>query len=205
MTIRYSVVKASLDKATALLFIIITAPIQLAVACLVRLKHGKPVLFKQERPGLHGVPFTLLKFRSMRPYDESRGWTTDEQRLTPLGRFIRAWSIDELPSLINVLKGEMSMVGPRPLLMQYLGLYNPEQARRHEVRPGITGLAQVRGRNSLNWEQKFSLDLEYVENQSLVLDLKILFETVWIVLRRHGVSATGAATMPEFQGNDSAL
>lgn len=196
----YSVTKRALDVACALLGIAATAPLQVAIAAIILAKDGRPVIFRQDRPGLDGETFGLLKFRTMRPYDEKRGWVTDQQRLTRFGRSLRASSLDELPSLINVLKGDMSLVGPRPLLVKYLGLYTPEQLRRHNVRPGMTGLAQVRGRNALSWEEKFSLDLEYVDRQSLLLDIRIILETFNIVLARTGVSAPGEATMPEFRG-----
>lgn len=168
---------------------------------------GRPILFKQLRSGLHGRPFYLYKFRTMTDARNAGGQLLpDEQRLTRLGRWLRATSLDELPELWNVLKGDMSLVGPRPLLMEYLERYTPEQARRHEVKPGITGWAQVNGRNALSWEEKFRLDVWYVDNWSLWLDLKILFMTVLKVLRREGISAEGYATMPEFMGsarNDS--
>ncbi len=168
----------------------------------VRRKLGSPVFFRQTRPGLHGRPFNMVKFRTM---TDARGrdgqFLPDAERLTAFGRFLRASSLDELPELLNVLKGEMSLVGPRPLLMEYLPLYSPEQARRHEVRPGITGWAQVNGRNALSWEEKFKLDVWYVDHRSLWLDIKILWLTVRKVLVREGISAPGDATMPIFRGN----
>lgn len=197
---RFETVKRAFDLLIAVVGLLITFPIQLAIAILLFVKQGRPVLFRQLRPGLGGQTFYLLKFRTMRPYSEKKGWVTDEQRLTGLGRFLRSSSLDELPSLVNVIKGDMSIVGPRPLLLKYLDLYTPEQARRHEVRPGITGLAQVRGRNSLNWDEKFALDIEYVERKSLLLDIRIILKTVAVVLHRRGVSASGEATMPEFRG-----
>lgn len=182
--------------------ILLTAPLMLLIALLVRLKLGKPVLFRQVRPGLHGKPFVMLKFRTMTNDCDAKGeLLPDEQRLTPFGKWLRSTSLDELPELFNVLKGEMSLVGPRPLLMEYLPRYTPEQARRHEVKPGITGWAQVNGRNALSWEEKFKLDLWYVDHWNLWLDLKILWWTVWKVLKREGISAEGAATMPVFMGS----
>jgi lipopolysaccharide/colanic/teichoic acid biosynthesis glycosyltransferase len=174
----------------------------LVLAVMVRIHLGSPVLFRQQRPGLHGRPFMMLKFRTM---TDERGpdgaLKCDVERLTPFGRFLRASSLDELPELWNVLDGNMSLVGPRPLLMEYLPLYTPEQARRHDVRPGITGWAQVNGRNAISWEEKFKLDVWYVDNLSLWLDLKILLLTVKKVLLRDGISATGEATMPKFTGS----
>lgn len=174
----------------------------LLLAWVVRLKLGRPVFFRQVRPGLYGQPFEMVKFRTMT--DErgpDGGLLPDAMRLTPFGRWLRASSLDELPELWNVLKGDMSLVGPRPLLMEYLPLYSPEQARRHEVRPGITGWAQVNGRNAISWEQKFALDVWYVDNHSLWLDIKILWLTVKKVLVRDGISAAGEATMPKFTGS----
>jgi sugar transferase EpsL len=162
---------------------------------------GSPVLFRQTRPGLHGAPFELLKFRTMTEAQApGRRLPPDVERLPALGRVLRATSLDELPELFNVLKGDMSLVGPRPLLGQYLDRYTPAQARRHEVKPGITGWAQVNGRNAITWEEKFALDVWYVDNQSIWLDLKILAMTAWKVLKREGISAEGEATMPEFMG-----
>jgi len=171
-------------------------PVLAVVGVAVRFALGKPIFFMQERPGLGGRSFKLVKFRTMREGDG-----TDAERLTPLGKVLRATSLDELPELLNVLKGEMSLVGPRPLLMRYLPRYTPEQARRHEVRPGITGWAQVNGRNAISWEQKFAYDVWYVDHQSFALDLKILWLTVWQVVTRRGVSAEGEATMGEFWGS----
>jgi lipopolysaccharide/colanic/teichoic acid biosynthesis glycosyltransferase len=176
-------------------------PVLIVLAILVRLQIGSPVLFRQQRPGRGGEPFHLLKFRTMTSDQDSRGnLLPDAQRLTRFGRFLRSTSLDELPELFNVLKGVMSLVGPRPLLMEYLPLYTPEQARRHEVRPGITGWAQVNGRNAISWEEKFQLDLWYVENQSFWLDVKILLLTVMAVSKREGISAQQHATMPFFKG-----
>lgn len=184
-------------------FGLLTLAVPLAVlAWLVRRKLGSPVFFSQVRPGLHGKPFRMVKFRTMTDArDASGSLLPDAQRLTSFGRFLRASSLDELPELWNVLRGEMSLVGPRPLLVEYLPLYSPEQARRHEVRPGITGWAQVNGRNAISWEDKFKLDVWYVDNSSLLLDIKILWLTVKKVLVRDGISAAGEATMPKFQGD----
>ena len=170
----------------------------------IRRKLGSPVFFRQVRPGKHAHPFEMVKFRTMTSECGPDGQLLpDALRLTPFGRFLRATSLDELPELWNVLKGDMSLVGPRPLLVEYLPLYTPEQARRHEVRPGITGWAQVNGRNTISWEDKFALDVWYVDNRSLCLDIKILWLTVKKVLVRDGISATGEATMPRFTGNKS--
>ena len=167
----------------------------------MRLKLGSPVLFRQRRPGLHGKPFTIYKFRTMTDARDAQGkLLPDAERLTPFGRFLRSASLDELPELFNVLKGDMSLVGPRPLLMQYLDRYTPEQMRRHEVKPGITGWAQVNGRNAITWEQKFALDVWYVDNKSLGLDGKIILLTLWKILKREGISQPGQATMEEFMG-----
>lgn len=176
-------------------------PVMAVVAILVRRRMGAPVIFRQQRPGKDGQPFQMLKFRTMRDAVGSDGRPlADAERLTDLGRFLRASSLDELPELWNVLKGEMSLVGPRPLLMDYLPLYDAEQARRHEVRPGVTGWAQVNGRNALTWNEKFALDVWYVDNRSLWLDFRILLMTAGKVLRRDGISAAGEATMPRFEG-----
>ncbi|NCC61055.1 MAG: sugar transferase [Verrucomicrobiae bacterium] len=173
------------------------------LACLLRLKLGSPIFFHQIRPGLYGKPFELIKFRTMtEARDEQGHLLPDAERLTGLGRFLRASSLDELPELWNVLRGDMSLVGPRPLLMQYLERYSPEQARRHEVRPGLTGWAQVNGRNALSWEERFKLDVWYVDNQSLWLDLKILGLTVAKVVKREGITPGDRSTMPEFEGNN---
>lgn len=182
--------------------LLVLAPPLLLLWGLVRCKLGSPVLFRQVRPGLHGRPFMMVKFRTM---TDERGvdgeLLPDAQRLTSFGRFLRATSFDELPELWNVLRGEMSLVGPRPLLMEYLPLYTLEQARRHEVRPGITGWAQVNGRNALSWEERFKLDVWYVDHRSLWLDLRILWLTMRKVIVREGISAQGEATMPRFMGN----
>jgi len=188
--------KRLLDIKVSLLGLIIFSPLLGVIALAVMVSIGFPVIFRQERPGLKGKPFSLYKFRTMR-----MGEGEDVERLTWLGGFLRRFSLDELPELWNVLKGDMSLVGPRPLLMQYLSRYTPEQARRHEVRPGITGWAQVNGRNAVSWEQKFAYDVWYVDHRSFLLDLKILWLTVWKVLRGEGVSQPGQATMEEFKGS----
>lgn len=193
-------VKRGMDILASAVSLVVLFPLLLVLAAAVRLFLGRPVLFRQVRPGLHGRPFVLYKFRTMRDLRDANGnLLPDEQRLTPFGRFLRSASLDELPELFNVLRGDMSLVGPRPLLMEYLDRYTPEQARRHEVKPGITGWAQVNGRNSLSWEDKFRLDVWYVDHWSLWLDFKILWLTVVKVLRREGISAAGSATMPEFR------
>lgn len=193
--------KRLFDICGSLVGLILFSPVLLCVAILVRRNMGAPVLFIQQRPGLRGRPFRMVKFRSMRDAVSADGVPVpDAERLTKLGRVLRASSLDELPELWNVLKGDMSIVGPRPLLMEYLPLYSPEQARRHDVRPGITGWAQVNGRNALSWEEKFALDVWYVDNRSLWLDLRIIFLTISRVLRRDGISAAGEATMPKFTG-----
>jgi lipopolysaccharide/colanic/teichoic acid biosynthesis glycosyltransferase len=178
------------------------APLIGVIALAVRVQLGSPVFFRQRRPGLHGRIFEMVKFRTMTDARDAQGQLLpDAVRLTPFGRFLRSSSLDELPELWNVLKGEMSLVGPRPLLVQYLDRYSERQARRHEVKPGITGLAQVMGRNALAWEEKFEWDVRYVETRSLALDVKILFLTVKAVVFRTGISAAGEATMPEFRGS----
>jgi len=183
--------------------LLVLAPVFLLLMLLVRFKLGSPIFFTQVRPGLNGKPFTMYKFRTMKDERDAEGnLLPDAQRLTSFGKFLRSTSLDELPELINVLKGDMSLVGPRPLLMEYLPLYTSEQARRHEVRPGITGWAQVNGRNAISWEEKFKLDVWYVDNQSFWLDIKILLMTVGKVLKRDGISAEGEATMQKFRGND---
>ena len=195
--------KRAIDLVGAASGLILLSPLLLGVALAVRLGLGSPVLFRQIRPGLNGVPFELIKFRTMRidPAVGS-GIDSDSARLTKLGRFLRSSSLDELPELWNVLRGDMSLVGPRPLLMQYLDRYTPEQARRNLVKPGLTGWAQINGRNALSWEDKFALDNHYVDNQSLWLDLKIILITIGHLVRPRGISAEGAPTMPEFMGSD---
>jgi len=194
--------KRLFDLLAASLGLLVISPVLLAVAILVRIYLGSPVLFGQKRPGLHGQPFRIFKFRTMTDARAADGSPLpDEQRLTRLGRFLRASSLDELPELFNVLRGEMSLVGPRPLLMQYLERYSPEQSRRHDVLPGITGWVQVNGRNALTWEDKFRLDVWYVDHWSFWLDLKILFLTVSKVFKREGISQPGHATAEEFMGN----
>lgn len=196
----YDPIKRILDFVVGSLLLVLTLPIQVVVAVLVRLKLGSPVMFKQERPGKDGQVFTLRKFRTMLDEDPDSGLVTDEDRMTLLGEKLRSTSFDELPTLVNVVKGDMSLVGPRPLLVRYLDRYTPKQARRHEVRPGVTGLAQVSGRNSLTWDEKFELDVEYVDNRSIKLDCLILFKTVAAVFSRRGISHDDHATMHEFVG-----
>ena len=193
--------KRILDLSLTLPALLVLLPLLLILAGFVRLKLGSPVFFSQVRPGLHGSSFRMHKFRSMTQQVDARGnLLPDEKRLIKFGQFLRSTSLDELPELLNVLKGDMSLVGPRPLLMEYLDRYTPEQARRHEVRPGITGWAQVNGRNALSWEEKFKLDVWYVDNWSLWLDIRILWMTVFKTLRREGISAAGEATMSPFMG-----
>lgn len=194
--------KRLFDVAVSLLLIVVFLPLFLLLAILVKVKCGSPVLFSQIRPGLQGKPFMMIKFRTMNDRRNASGnFLPDALRLTTFGKTLRATSLDELPELWNVLKGEMSLVGPRPLLMEYLHLYTPEQARRHDVRPGITGWAQVNGRNALSWEERFALDVWYVDHKSFLLDVKILLLTVRQVITRKGVSAEGHATMPKFSGS----
>lgn len=198
---RSAALKRTFDVVVGAAALVLLAPVMIGVALLVRLRLGSPVLFRQVRPGLHGQPFEMIKFRTMRDAVGPDGLPlSDAERLTPFGRFLRSSSFDELPELWNVLTGDMSLVGPRPLLMEYVPLYSPEQARRHEVRPGVTGWAQVNGRNAIGWEQKFALDVWYVDNRSLWLDFKILLLTVMKVLRSEGVSAQGHVTMERFTG-----
>ena len=193
--------KRLFDLVLTLPALVLLSPLMGVLAALIRLKLGSPILFRQERPGLHGQLFTLTKFRTMTGERDADGHLLpDDQRLTPFGQFLRRASLDELPTLFNVLRGEMSLVGPRPLMPQYLDRYTPEQARRHAVRPGITGWAQINGRNALSWEAKFELDVWYVDHLSPWLDVKIIALTVWKVLRREGISQDGHVTMPEFMG-----
>lgn len=195
--------KRLFDILVASFVLILFSSVLVIVAFQINRKMGTPVLFHQIRPGRDGKPFEMVKFRTMKDAIDPQGnLLSDADRLTPFGQFLRSTSLDELPELWNVLKGDMSLVGPRPLLMEYLPLYSPEQARRHEVRPGVTGWAQVNGRNAISWEQKFKLDVWYVDNQSLWLDIKILFLTVKKVLVRDGISAEGEATMSKFMGSE---
>jgi len=197
--------KRVFDLLLASIGLVLITPLLVALALLVRLKLGKPIIFRQQRPGYRGKPFWIYKFRSMNDLRDPNGdLLADEQRLTKFGRFMRGASLDELPELVNVLRGEMSLVGPRPLLMQYLERYSPEQARRHEVLPGITGWAQIHGRNALTWEDKFHLDLWYVEHWSLWLDVRILLGTLAAAVKREGINQPGHATAEEFMGTQSA-
>lgn len=190
------------DMMSAMFGLVVISPVLIVTAILVRIKLGSPVLFKQQRPGLHAQPFQVYKFRTMTDQRDVDGQhLPDDVRLTPFGKLLRRLSLDELPQLLNVVKGDLSLVGPRPLLMQYLPLYSPEQARRHEVRPGITGWAQVNGRNAISWEEKFKLDVWYVDHQSFWLDLKILWMTFNKVFKREGIRQDGQATMEAFKGN----
>lgn len=194
-------VKRIFDVVVALSALVALAPLGLLLAVLIRAKLGAPIFFRQVRPGLNGKPFEMIKFRSMlNAWDAQGNPLPDHKRLTSFGKLLRSTSLDELPELWNVLRGDMSLVGPRPLLMEYLPLYNEHQARRHEVRPGITGWAQVNGRNAISWEQKFSYDVWYVDRQSLLLDIKILFLTLKKVLVREGISSDESVTMPKFEG-----
>lgn len=194
-------IKRPQDFLCAVLACIILSPVMLVIAILVKVKIGSPVLFAQERPGLNGEIFKLYKFRTMtNERDENGELLPDEQRLTPFGKMLRSTSLDELPELISILSGRMAVCGPRPLLVKYLPLYNEHQARRHEVRPGFTGLAQVNGRNSISWKEKFDLDVEYVDHITFLGDWKIIFQTVWIVLKREGIHSATSATMEEFMG-----
>lgn len=193
--------KRTLDLLVAGPALVLSLPVQAITAVAIRIKLGRPVLFRQARPGLNGEVFEMLKFRTMLLPDPERGLLTDADRMTRLGAFLRSTSLDELPTLWNIVRGDLSVVGPRPLLVRYLDRYSPEQARRHEVRPGLTGLAQVNGRNAISWEDKFAYDVQYVDQHSLALDVRIILRTVLQVLRRDGISASGEATMPEFRGD----
>jgi len=196
--------KRAFDVVVAVTALVVLAPFLAVIALMIRTRMGSPVLFRQVRPGLHGEPFTMLKFRTMTDRRDPRGeLLPDAERLTGLGQFLRRTSLDELPELLNVVAGEMSLVGPRPLLMEYLPLYNSEQRRRHDVRPGVTGWTQVNGRNALTWDEKFALDCWYVDHRSLLLDAKILVMTVGQVVGGHGVTAPGHATMEPFRGNSN--
>jgi sugar transferase EpsL len=194
-------VKRTCDIVGAAVVLILMTPVMILTGLLILVFMGRPVFFRQERPGLHGEPFTLHKFRTMKDERDAEGRPLgDELRLTRLGRVLRSSSIDELPTLLNVLKGEMSLVGPRPLLTEYLPLYDVEQSRRHEVKPGITGLAQVMGRNAIPWERKFELDVWYVEHRTLALDMRILFKTLANVFKREGINQEGHATVERYRG-----
>lgn len=195
------VIKRGVDIAASATGLIVLSPVMGATALAVRLSMGKPVLFRQERPGQDGEPFNILKFRTMHHVNPAKGLVDDASRLTEVGKILRSTSLDELPELFNVLRGDMSLVGPRPLRMKYLERYSPRQARRHEVPPGITGLAQVSGRNGITWEERFEYDVQYVDNWSLLLDAKILLDTILVVLRREGISEEGQVTMTEFTGS----
>lgn len=200
---RVGALKRLFDLVIASFALLLLFPVLLLVAWLVHRRLGSPVLFRQVRPGLHGKPFEMVKFRTMRDAVDTEGNALpDAERLTPFGRFLRSASLDELPELWNVIKGDMSLVGPRPLLMEYLPLYSKEQARRHEVRPGITGWAQVNGRNAVSWPEKFALDIWYVDNRSLLLDIRILLLTIKKVFVREGISAEGQATASRFTGDE---
>ncbi len=194
-------IKRLLDIIIASIALILLSPLYFYVAHKVKKNLGSPVLFRQVRPGLHGKPFEMIKFRSMKDAVDAQGNPLpDSERLTPFGKMLRATSLDEMPELWNVIKGDMSIVGPRPLLMEYLPLYSPEQAKRHNVRPGMTGHAQINGRNAIGWDEKFKLDTWYVDNQSTLLDFKIMFQTVHKVLAKDDISAEGEATMTRFEG-----
>jgi sugar transferase EpsL len=196
--------KRIMDVILSALMLVVLAPFLVVLSIIIRVFLGSPVLFKQMRPGLEGKPFTLFKFRTMTDRRDANGdFLSDAERLTPLGQWLRSTSLDELPELFNVVKGDMSLVGPRPLLMEYLPLYSSRQARRHEVLPGITGWAQINGRNAISWEEKFDLDVWYVDNRSLLLDLKILGLTALTALRREGINQPGAATAEKFIGSNS--
>ncbi len=196
----YERTKRLLDLVTAAVCLLLASPVMLAIAVAILVTMGRPVLFRQQRPGRHTQLFDLVKFRSMTPYACDEGTAADAARLTRLGRWLRLTSLDELPTLWNVVRGDMSLVGPRPLLSSYLDRYAPEHFRRHDVRPGVTGPQQVNGRNALTWEQRFAYDVWYVDNRSLLLDLRILARTVVVVLRREGITAPGSATAHEFLG-----
>ena len=198
----YSICKRSFDFSFSILLLVLLSPLIVVICILVFLFIGSPVLFVQVRPGLRGRPFRIFKFRTMLNLRElNGGLLPDSQRLTSFGRFLRSTSLDELPSLLNILIGDMSFVGPRPLLMEYLSLYSDEQARRHDVKPGLTGLAQINGRNCISWDEKFRLDVWYVDHQSFLMDVRILLFTIWKVVCREGISANGEATTAPFTGN----
>lgn len=198
--------KRLFDLIIAVPTLVLLVPILALLGLLVRLRLGSPVLFRQQRPGLHGQPFTLLKFRTMTDVCDAQGvLLPDAERLTPFGRFLRSTSLDELPELVNVVRGDLSLVGPRPLLMEYLDRYTPQQMRRHDVKPGITGWAQVGGRNAISWEEKFALDLWYVAHRSLWVDIKIIALTAWKIMTREGISQPGQATVEYFQGSSGEM
>jgi lipopolysaccharide/colanic/teichoic acid biosynthesis glycosyltransferase len=195
-------IKRTFDLLASASALLVLSPVLLGVAYMVRKNLGSPVLFRQVRPGMQGKSFEMIKFRTMRDAVDAQGNVLpDHERLTPFGRFLRSTSLDELPELWNVLKGDMSLVGPRPLLMEYLPLYSPEQARRHDVRPGVTGWAQINGRNAISWEDKFKLDVWYVDNQSLWLDIRILWLTVYKVMKREGIDDNGGVGQEKFKGS----
>ena len=196
-----TVLKRLLDLGLGASALVLLLPVMAIVAFVVRVRLGSPILFRQRRPGLQGRPFTILKFRTMQQSAAVPVAVADNDRLDGTGRVLRSLSLDELPQLLNVLKGDMSLVGPRPLLLQYMDRYTPAQARRHEVKPGITGWAQINGRNALSWEERFAMDVWYVDHRSLLLDLVILFRTIASVVRRRGINARGEATMCEFLGS----
>lgn len=194
-------IKRLIDILGSLIGLMVTSPIMIVISVIIYLTMGRPIFYRQVRPGLNGKPFIIYKFRTMLDLRDKNGnLLPDEYRLTSIGKFLRGLTLDELPEFWNVLKGDMSLVGPRPLLMEYLDRYTPEQARRHEVKPGMTGWAQINGRNAISWEEKFRLDVWYVDNWSILLDLKIILLTILKVLKREGISAEGHATMPEFRG-----
>jgi lipopolysaccharide/colanic/teichoic acid biosynthesis glycosyltransferase len=195
--------KRAFDLVIAVLVLVLTLPIQLATALAIRIRLGSPVLFRHTRPGLHAEPFEMVKFRTMANVDPARGLVDDASRMTPLGSWLRKNSLDELPTLWNVVRGDLSLVGPRPFEMCYLGRYSPEQARRHDVRPGVTGLAQISGRNALSWEDKFRLDVHYVDHHTFWGDLKILGGTVRTIVKRDGIASEGEAAGSEFLGSDN--
>lgn len=199
------IAKRTLDITVAGVGLVVTAPVQLVLAGVIARRLGRPVLFVQPRPGKDGQVFDLVKFRSMLPVDETRGLVTDEDRMTAFGSALRSTSLDELPTLWNVLRGDMSLVGPRPLLVRYLDRYSPRQARRHDVRPGVTGLAQISGRNAISWDDKLELDVRYVETRTFLGDLRILASTFGRVLRRDGVTQDGSVTVDEFLGRKTEL
>jgi len=197
----HSILKRIFDIVFSVLGLVMLSPVLVVLAIMVRIKIGSPVLFRQSRPGLGGDAFIIYKFRTMSQQRDAKGdLLPDEKRLSPFGRFLRSTSMDELPELFNVIKGNMSIVGPRPLMMKYLDRYTPEQARRHQVRPGITGWAQINGRNAVSWQDKFKLDVWYVDNWSLWLDAGIIFKTLWMIVTRQGVTQHGRATVDEFMG-----